>query len=110
MKQQQARAIAEIVDLLSKKWVMRIIWELRSGALTFRELQAACGGLSPTILNNRLKLLQEAQLAGKDATSGYSLTDMGLDLLEVYKPLNRWAINWQAKRYSAKSGRARAVS
>ena len=91
-------AIAEIVDLLSKKWVMRIIWELRAGPLTFRELQAACEGLSPTVLNSRLKLLQHAQLTHRDATRGYGLTDMGQDLLEVYKPLNRWAMTWQANR------------
>lgn len=91
-------AIAEVVELLSKKWVMRIIWELRSEPLTFRELQAACEGLSPTVLNNRLKILQEFQLARKDATRGYGLTDMGNDLLEVYKPLNHWAIGWQANR------------
>jgi DNA-binding HxlR family transcriptional regulator len=96
----QTPAIAEIINLLSKKWVMRIIWELRSKALTFRELQTACDGLSPTVLNNRLKLLHEAQLAHKDHSRGYSLTDMGHDLLEVYKPLNRWAINWQAQRHS----------
>jgi DNA-binding HxlR family transcriptional regulator len=95
----QTPAIAEIINLLSKKWVMRIIWELRAEALTFRELQTACGGLSPTVLNNRLKLLQEDQLVQKDSSRGYSLTDMGRDLLEVYRPLNRWAISWQAKRY-----------
>ncbi|CAA0125092.1 Uncharacterised protein [Halioglobus japonicus] len=91
-------AIAEIVDLLSKKWVMRIIWELREGPLTFRELQVACEGLSPTVLNNRLKLLQVNQLLGKDDVRGYVLTAMGLELLEVYKPLNHWAKRWQANR------------
>jgi DNA-binding HxlR family transcriptional regulator len=95
---QQPPAIAEIVDLLSKKWVMRIIWELRFQALTFRELQTACDGLSPTVLNNRLKLLHEAQLVQKDSSRGYALTGMGQDLLEVYKPLNHWAVEWQANR------------
>jgi DNA-binding HxlR family transcriptional regulator len=61
----QTPAIAEIVNLLSKKWVMLIIWELRTKALTFRGLQTACDGLSPTVLNNRLKLLQEDQLVQK---------------------------------------------
>jgi DNA-binding HxlR family transcriptional regulator len=78
---------------------MRIIWELRAKALTFRELQTTCDGLSLTVLNNRLKLLQEDQLVQKDYSRGYSLTDMGRDLLEVYGPLNGWAITWQAKQY-----------
>lgn len=96
--QSKTPAIAEIISLLSKKWVMRIIWELRDKSLTFRELQAACEELSPSVLNNRLKLLQHAQIAEKDSIRGYNLTDMGRELLEVYKPLNRWAIRWQANR------------
>jgi DNA-binding HxlR family transcriptional regulator len=96
--QNEKPAIAEIVDLLGKKWVMRIIWELRGNPLTFRELQAACDDLSPTVLNSRLKMLQLAQLAHKDAARGYGLTNMGFELLEVYKPLNRWAVAWQASR------------
>jgi DNA-binding HxlR family transcriptional regulator len=91
-------AIAEIVELLGKKWVMRIIWELRGAPLTFRELQKACENLSPTVLNSRLKLLREARLVEKGPDRGYGLTGMGRELLEVYKPLNRWAVNWQLQR------------
>lgn len=96
-------AIAEIIDLLSQKWVMRIIWELRDEPMTFRELQSACGKLSPTVLNNRLKLLREAQIAQKKKDNGYTLTNMGSELLEVYKPLNQWAIDWQIKREQPKT-------
>jgi DNA-binding HxlR family transcriptional regulator len=91
-------AIAEIIDLLSQKWMMRIIWELRNEPMTFRELQKACGKLSPTVLNIRLKLLRDAEIAQKHKDHGYTLTHMGQELLEVYKPLNEWAIDWQTKR------------
>ena len=94
----QVPAIAEIVELLGKKWVMRIIWELRSKPLTFRELQSACENLSPTVLNSRLKLLRENRLLDKHLDRGYDLTAMGRELLEVYKPLNQWAIVWQKAR------------
>lgn len=95
---EQIPAIAEIVELLGKKWVMRIIWELRGEPLTFRELQSACENLSPTVLNSRLKLLRETQLLDKHLDRGYDLTAMGRELLEVYKPLNHWAIAWQQAR------------
>lgn len=92
-------AIAEIVELLGKKWVMRIIWELRSGPLTFRELQAACGDLSPTTLNSRLKLLRHSLLVEMAVEAGdrqgYGLSALGNELLEVYKPLSIWAVKWQ---------------
>ncbi len=90
-------AIAEIIELLSKKWVMRIIWELRSEAMTFRQLQQACDDVSPTVLNQRLKLLKDAQIVVLEAQAGYQLTDIGRELLEVYKPLSEWAQRWQTQ-------------
>lgn len=78
--------------------MMRIIWELRTEPMSFRDLQKACGKLSPTVLNNRLKLLREAEIAQKHKDNGYTLTPMGHELLEVYKPLNKWALEWQIKR------------
>lgn len=96
-------AIAEIINLLSQKWMMRIIWELRNEPLSFRELQKACGKLSPTVLNNRLKRLREAEIAKKLTENGYTLTPMGQELLEVYKPLNEWAKEWQKIRRQPES-------
>lgn len=90
-------AISEIIDLLSKKWVMLIIWELRGEPMTFRRLQSACGDLSPTVLNNRLKLLSNAQLVQQHKDGGYTLTNIGCELLELYKPLKQWALEWQKK-------------
>jgi hypothetical protein len=38
-----------LLDLLGRRWALRVLWELRDGeALTFRELQARCGGVSST--------------------------------------------------------------
>ena len=94
MNDRQRPALADLIDLLGTKWVMRILWELRDDALTFRALQAACGGLSPSVLNNRLKLLEQAGLVERQE-SGYGLTDQGLSLMEVQKPLAQWAKRWQ---------------
>lgn len=75
---------------------MRIIWELRETPLTFRELQASCGGVSPTVLNDRLKALQAAKLLQRDSSRGYILIDSGQDLVTLYEPLNQWTIAWRA--------------
>lgn len=85
-------ALAELIDVLGTKWVMRILWELHDGPLTFRALQAACGGLSPSVLNNRLKLLEESGLVTKD--EGYTLTRHGESLMELHRPLADWAVRW----------------
>lgn len=88
--------IAQIVDLLGRKWLMRVIWELRDGPLTFRALREACGGVSPTVLNTRVADLAEHGLLEK-SDAGYQLTALGEELLTVYEPLSAWAKRWVSK-------------
>ena len=54
------RPIMVLLDLLGRRWTLRILWELRSGALTSRALRTACDEASPKVLNQRLKELREA--------------------------------------------------
>ena len=54
------RPIMALLDLLGRRWTLRIIWELRSTRATFRALREACGNPSPTVLNERLRELREA--------------------------------------------------
>lgn len=90
--------IAQIIELLGKKWMMRVIWELRSGALTFRGLQERCDNMSPSVLNTRLRELEENSLIDKNAPGGYELSALGRELLIVYEPLNVWAAKWVEQR------------
>lgn len=82
-----------LLDLLGRRWTMRVLWELRGEPLSFRALQAACSGMSPSVLNQRLGELREAALVDA-AESGYALTARGRELLEMFEPLNRWADGW----------------
>lgn len=92
-----------LLDLLGQRWVLRILWELRAAPLTFRALQDACDGVSPSVLNTRLKSLRETNLI--DATDdGYALTTQGKDLLENFLPLVDWADAWAKTLDNAKSG------
>ena len=36
------RPIMVLLDLLGRRWALRILWELRGGALTSRALRTAC--------------------------------------------------------------------
>jgi DNA-binding HxlR family transcriptional regulator len=87
-----------LLDLLGRRWALRILWELRDGALTFRELQARCDGMSPSVLNERLTELREAGIVD-GGEEGYTLTGEGARLLHDLRPLQRWADRW-AKRKS----------
>lgn len=95
------RPIMALLDLLGKRWVLRIVWELRGTSLTFRELRECCDAMSPTVLNQRLRDLRDAEIVMLAETGGYVLTQSGAQLLEDLMPLQRWANGWQ-KRLSGK--------
>lgn len=87
------KPIMALIDLMGRRWVLRILWELRDGPLTFRALQEACGGLSPSVLNGRLGELRETVLVDAEE-DGYALTALGRELLTQFTPLTVWAENW----------------
>lgn len=86
-----------LLDLLGRRWALRIIWELRDGALSFRELQRACGGVSSSVLNDRLGELREAGAVERDPERGFRLTPEGRKLLAAYRPLDAWAERWATR-------------
>lgn len=90
------RPIMALLDLLSRRWALRVIWELREGRLTFRALQEACGGVSPTVLNQRLRELRESGLMESAGAAGYGLTALGRELIEQFLPLVAWSARWAA--------------
>src|SRR3954454_12909844 len=94
------RPVMALVDLLGRRWVLRVMWELRESPLTFRALQQACGGLSPSVLNQRLRELRETALVGLEP-KGYALTALGDELLALLLPLTAWAENWARATRSA---------
>lgn len=88
------RPIMAALELLSRKWLLRVLWELRCDALSFRALQQACGQVSPTVLNSRLKDLRAAGLLVDRSREGYALSPLGRDLLASLKSLNHWSARW----------------
>jgi DNA-binding HxlR family transcriptional regulator len=82
-----------LFDLLGRSWAMGVIWQLSNTPLTFRQLQDACGGVSPTVLNKRLKELREAALV-THAEGGYQLTPLGQELFGLIQPFGPWSQNW----------------
>jgi DNA-binding HxlR family transcriptional regulator len=84
-----------LLDLLGRRWALRVLWELRDGRpLTFRELQAGCGEVSSSVLNDRLHELREAGIVQARSGGGYLLTPEGERLLGALAPLDAWAKRW----------------
>jgi DNA-binding HxlR family transcriptional regulator len=87
------RPIMALLDLLGRRWTLRIVWELREQPRRFRDLQDALGA-SPTIVNARLAELRTAKLVELDQASGYRLTSLGIELLRLFLPLHTWSEKW----------------
>ena len=87
------RPIMVLLDLLGRRWTLRIVWELREEARRFRDLQDSIGA-SPTIINTRLAELRDARLVELDPDSGYRLTALGHELLKLFHPLHVWSEKW----------------
>lgn len=91
------RPISRLLDVLGRRWALRIVYELSNGeALTFRALQSRCGKIVPSVLNSRLQELREADLIAHDG-SGYRLTDQAETLTPLLFKLNDWAEAWDCR-------------
>ncbi|TCC54414.1 transcriptional regulator [Kribbella pittospori] len=90
------RPIMALLDLLGRRWTLRVMWELRdSTPQTFRGLQSRCGDISSSVLTTRLRDLDEAGLI-THLGEGYLLTSQGRSLLGHLLPLDAWATRWAA--------------
>jgi len=87
------KPIMALFDLLGRSWAMGVIWQLSEAPLTFRQLQDACGGVSPTVLNKRLKELREAAMV-THGEGGYHLTPLGQELFDLIRPFGQWSQGW----------------
>lgn len=91
---QSGRPIMALLDLLGRRWALRILWELREERVGFRALQDRCDGMSPSVLSQRLVELQEAGIVQQNEGADYTLTQDGITLLQSLAPLNDWAFHW----------------
>ncbi|MDH4073102.1 MAG: helix-turn-helix transcriptional regulator [Gammaproteobacteria bacterium] len=91
-------AMARTLDLVGRRWALRIVWELRVGPLNFRALQAACGGVSPSVLQRRLHELHRAAVIEKIPQLGYRLSASGEKLFQILARLDHWSESLPDKR------------
>ena len=92
------RPVMALLDLLGRRWVLRILWELREEpAATFRDLQARCGNVSSSVLNQRLRELRQAGILASGDPNGYELTEAGRSLLRALAPIDDWAARWSRR-------------
>ena len=89
------RPVMAALDLLGRRWALRLLWELRDGPVGARALLERCDGLSSSVLYDRLREVTAAGLVDRDGDGAYRLTDLGADLGTALAPLDAWARRWQ---------------
>ncbi|MFJ9543279.1 winged helix-turn-helix transcriptional regulator [Streptomyces sp. NPDC101225] len=87
------RPVMAALDLLGRRWTLRILWELSQAPGGFRELQRRCERMSSSVLSTRLGELTDARLLTL-REDGYHLTQLGGDLVDALQPLDAWSQRW----------------
>ena len=87
--------------IIGQKWTLQIVNNLmRGGTLRFCELQEALGGVNPSTLSSRLKMLEEEGLVQRIQRSTvpphveYSLTAKGDSLDPIIVAIKEWSYRW----------------
>lgn len=91
-----ACGIARALDAVGERWALLVVRELLLGPKRFNQLRRGLPGLSPNVLSQRLRELEEAgvvhryELEPPAAVPVYELTERGLALEPVELALGRW--------------------
>ncbi|MFP7834550.1 winged helix-turn-helix transcriptional regulator [Marisediminicola sp. LYQ134] len=84
-------------SVLGKRWNGMIIATLGSGSASFATLRRSVGGISDTVLSDRLGELAHVGLVARTVENGppvtvsYALTESGRGLVPILDQLGAWA-------------------
>ncbi len=99
--------VEEASRIVGQKWTLQIVYFLLDGrSMRFCELQDRLGGVNPSTLSSRLKMLEEEGIVRRNQISAipphveYCLTEMGRDLEKVIREVTRWSNHWLCGRCS----------
>ncbi len=88
--------IARALDLIGERWAVLVVRELVLGPKRFTDLRKALPGLSPDVLTERLRDMEQAgvvvrrTLRPPTRSRVYELTEWGRELEPVVLALGRW--------------------
>lgn len=84
-------------EIVAERWTPLVIRELLSGSQRFNEIRRGVPLMSPSLLSQRLKRLEDERLIEKhDDGDGnrYELTRAGRELMPVIEALGTWGKRW----------------
>ena len=90
-------ALARAFEFLGKRWNAMVLGNLSEGPAGFRELSRNMGGISDSVLSDRLSDLAGAGLIARTVDEGpplavsYALTDRGRALIPALAQISLWS-------------------
>src|SRR3954454_19373232 len=93
----QSCPVARSLEFLGERWTLLLIRDLLTGPRKFQEFSASLPGVAPTVLSQRLKVLETHGIVSRQLYSEhppraeYMLTDRGLELRPVVRALGSGA-------------------
>jgi DNA-binding HxlR family transcriptional regulator len=92
--------LAMAAEVLCTRWTMVLMRELIAGSTRFNDLRRGVPKMSPTLLSQRLKELEEAGIVQRHPLSSekgvfeYRLTQAGQDIRPVVEAMGMWGQKW----------------
>lgn len=92
--------LAMAAEVLCTRWTMVLLREMIAGSTRFNDLRRGVPKMSPTLLSQRLKDLEEAGVVEKKPVPSergvmeYHLTEAGRDLRDVVIAMGMWGQKW----------------
>lgn len=91
--------VAKAAEIVAERWTPLVIRELLSGSHHFNDLRRGVPLMSPSLLSQRLKFLEDQGLVERHADPDgegveYRLTRAGEELLPVIEALGTWGKRW----------------
>jgi DNA-binding HxlR family transcriptional regulator len=91
--------VAKASELLGDGWTLLIVREMLGGASGFNELQRGLPGISRSVLTDRMRALERADVIERRTgpqgrTLEYRLTPAGRDLQPVVQAIGEWGATW----------------
>jgi DNA-binding HxlR family transcriptional regulator len=99
-----------LLDLLGRRWALRILWELRMQPASVQALHRRCDFMSTSVLSQRLAELKEARLIDKGGDGSYALTEHGGRLLSRLDGIDEWTQEWSRMIGGKAADRSRGTS
>lgn len=91
--------LAKAMDLIGKRWVGLILYELLTGPKRFNQIESALP-ISGRLLSERLKELEKEGLVERSVYTEvpvrveYKLTEKGLSMGETINAIEKWSKQW----------------